>query len=227
MKPNLRIKHHNITSALTKHIPESAIPYCLELWLQYPFHFKITRQRKTKQGDYSYNKINKTHIITVNTNLNRYSFLVTYIHEIAHLDAFQQYGYSISPHGKEWKKSFQRLMKPLLQSDIFPENILEALTHYMLNPKASTCSDPKLIIALQEHDLKKEGLTILSEVQINQTFCFNDKIFLKEKVKRTRAWCREVKSGKCYTVAESALVEVVQNEADSRRVISELTSSKK
>lgn len=225
MKPKQRVTHFNITSVLDQYIPQGAIPYCLELWLHYPFHFKITRQRKTKQGDYRYNKVQRAHLITVNSNLNPYSFLITYIHEIAHLDAFQQYGYTIAPHGKEWKKAFQRLMMPLLQPDIFPENILKALARYMLNPKASTCSDQKLIMALQKYDLK-QGLMTLAEVQINRTFRFNQRIFLKEEVKRTRAWCREVKTGKCYTVAESALVEIIQNDADSRRVMSELTSSK-
>lgn len=225
MKPKEHLSHANISAVLTKHIPQAAIPYCLELWLAYPFHFKITRQRKTKQGDYRYHKLQKTHVITVNHNLNPYAFLITYIHEIAHQDAFQQHGYAISPHGKEWKRCFQRLMKPILLPSVFPEKVLNALTQYMRNPKASTCSDPELIMALQTYDVQ-EGFIPLSRVQINRTFRFNQRIFLKEQVKRTRAWCREIKTGKRYTVAQSALVELIQNDADSRRVISELTNSK-
>lgn len=225
MKPKEPISHGNISAALTQYIPQAAIPYCLELWLAYPFHFKITRQRKTKQGDYRYHKLQNTHTITVNRNLNPYAFLITYLHEIAHLDAFQQYGYAIAPHGTEWKRCFQRLMKPILLPNVFPEKILKALIQYMLDPKASTCSDPALVMALQAYDVQ-EGLISLSKVQINRTFRFNQRIFLKEQVKRTRAWCREVKTGKCYTVAQSALVELVQYEDDNRRVISELTSSK-
>lgn len=226
MNPEQHISHTNITCILEHYIPHAAIPYCLKLWLHYPFSFKVTRKRKTKQGDYRYNKAQKTHIITVNGSLNPYSFLITYIHEIAHLAAFQQYGYKIAPHGREWKNCFQQLMTPLLTADVYPKNILKNLTRYMINPKASTCSDPGLITALQQYE-QTEGLLTLAEVKLNCKFRFNQRVFLKEEVKRTRAWCREVKTGKCYTVAESALVEPVQYEADSRRVISELTSSKK
>ncbi len=208
MNPKLNISHANIREMLERHVPQAAVSYCLSLWLHYPFHFRITRQRKTKQGDYRYYKREKSHTITINHNLNPYSFLITYIHEIAHLETFQQFGFKIAPHGLEWKNHFRTLMRPLLLPSIFPDDILLALSRYLQNPKASTCSDPGLIRALQQQDAN-EGFITLADVQLNRKFRFNQRVFLKEEVKRTRAWCREVKTGKCYTVAESALVEII------------------
>jgi predicted SprT family Zn-dependent metalloprotease len=46
---------------------------------------------------------------TVNSNLNKYKFLITLIHEISHLVAFEKFGRNIKPHGNN-EYSFQRLM---------------------------------------------------------------------------------------------------------------------
>ena len=48
-------------------------------------------------------------------NLNPYRFLMTLVHEVAHLVAFQKYGRAIKPHGKEWKFTFQTLMLPFIR----------------------------------------------------------------------------------------------------------------
>jgi predicted SprT family Zn-dependent metalloprotease len=46
--------------------------------------------------------VNGKHEITVNSNLNKYKFLITLIHEISHLVAFEKFGRNIKPHGNEW-----------------------------------------------------------------------------------------------------------------------------
>ena len=139
---------------LTKHCPSEAVAYCYQLWRTYPFHFKLSKARKGKYGDYKFVANSKqTHQISVNENLNPYSFLLTYIHEVAHLLTFQQYRKKISPHGKEWKRNFQLLMTPLLTEKVFPASILEPLCLYMTNPKATSCPDASLMKALHVQDL--------------------------------------------------------------------------
>jgi hypothetical protein len=44
--------------------------------------------RQTRHGDYR-KGVNGKHEITVNSNLNKYKFLITLIHEISHLVAFE------------------------------------------------------------------------------------------------------------------------------------------
>ncbi|WPP49409.1 SprT-like domain-containing protein [Catalinimonas niigatensis] len=196
---------------MSRHVPDTAQAYCLELWLQYPFSLHITPKRLSKLGDYRYHSGKKTHVITLNATLNPYSFLITYLHEIAHLLAFQKHGFRIAPHGKQWKNSFQELMQPMLNEKVFPKEILLPLTKYMLNPKAASGSDHKLSLALQKYD-QQDGSMPLAKVQLEQAFQFRNMTFVKEAVRRTRALCRDLKSGKRYLVSEIARVQLIREE---------------
>ena len=71
-------------------------------------HLKIVNERQTRHGDYR-KDAQGYHLITVNANLNKYRFLMTLIHEIAHLVAFEKYGRYIKPHGNEWKHYFSKI----------------------------------------------------------------------------------------------------------------------
>jgi predicted SprT family Zn-dependent metalloprotease len=60
--------------------------------------------------------------------------LITLIHEISHLVAFEKFGRNIKPHGNEWKYSFQRLMIPYIRPEIFPSQLLPLLArHFKTN----------------------------------------------------------------------------------------------
>ena len=69
----------------------------------YKIHLTITRQRKSILGDYRHQTASRNHRISINGNLNSFAFLITLLHEIAHLLAFEEYGKKIASHGKEWK----------------------------------------------------------------------------------------------------------------------------
>jgi SprT protein len=194
---------------LHKYLPEETVQYCYQLWEEHPFHFTVTKSRQSKLGDYRYSLREKSHTITVNYDLNKFSFLVTYIHEVAHLHTAISHGHRVKPHGHEWKDTFKQLLHPLVRQKIFPENIESALNSYLLNPKASSCTDMTLLKALGTFD-DKQHYKYLSEVNISETFSFNNKIFQKESVNRTRAICKDVASGRKYYVSEGALVEVLQ-----------------
>lgn len=202
-------QNQQIAHIMGRHVPLAAQAYCVELWLQYPFSLRITPRRVSKLGDYRYSKKSDTHIITLNATLNAYSFLITYLHEVAHLLAFQTHGFSISPHGKEWKQSFKQLMEPMLNQHVFPEDVLQPLTKYMRNPKAASGSDQQLSLALQAYD-QQDGSVPLSEVLPEQTFRLRNMTFVKESVRRTRALCRELTSGKRYLVSEIARVRLLR-----------------
>jgi SprT protein len=194
---------------LQKYLPEETVPYCYQLWEEHPFHFTVTKSRQSKLGDYRYSYQEKSHTITINYDLNKFSFLVTYLHEVAHLHTAISHGHRVKPHGHEWKDKFKKLLHPLLEKKVFPGNIESALGNYLLNPKASSCTDIHLLKALGSFD-DQQHFKYLSEVNISETFSFNNKVFLKESVNRTRAICKEVASGKKYYVSQGALVEVLQ-----------------
>lgn len=192
-----------------RHVPESVSHYCYDLWEKYKFNFIVTKKRNSKLGDYRFNGKEKSHTITINNDLNKFSFLVTYLHEVAHLLTFLKYKNKVYPHGEEWKVNFQELLLPILNDLVFPPELLLHLYSYIQNPKASSCSDHHLAKALAKYDDKDESLIFLSEVKSGHTFRFNSKIYKMEASKRTRIICKEISSGRRYLISGIAQVELL------------------
>ena len=116
---------------LRKYIPEFAVPQ-IAIWIiEFDFKLKITKERSTKLGDYTSPRDGLNHTITINHNLNQYSFFITLVHEIAHLHTFNQFKNRVNPHGEEWKQSFRVLMTPILSTDHLPLDVLYALRKYL------------------------------------------------------------------------------------------------
>lgn len=200
----------NIALQLSNHVPEAALTYCVSLHKKYLFELKITKKRVTKAGDYRFDPKLRSHTISVNNNLNKYAFLITYVHEVAHRVVMDIYGRSVKPHGIEWKTHFQQLMLPVLNPDIFPDDVLRALSNYLRNPKASSYSDIRLSNSLRNYDSRNnESELSLNDIQEGHKFEFNKRIFEKILTKRTRVLCIEVKSGRRYLIPALAMVNVL------------------
>ena len=123
-----------MSETLSKYLPEHAVQPIFALIVQNQVHLKIVNERVTRHGDYRRAE-NGKHQITVNSTLNKYRFLVTLIHEISHLVAFEKFGPRIKPHGAEWKYTFQRLMIPYIRPEIFPSHLLPLLARHFKNPQ--------------------------------------------------------------------------------------------
>ena len=124
---------------------------------------KVVKTRKTKHGDFRSLK-NRKFQITLNKIENKYRFLITLVHELAHFKVYQSFGNSVNPHGTEWKKIYKFLMLPFLNNLIFPEDILRHLALHMINPPATTDSDLNLVVSLQKHDLTDDKKMFLFEI---------------------------------------------------------------
>jgi hypothetical protein len=202
--------HHALEKfslVISKYVPEPSMNYCLSLWVEHPFHFKVTKRRQTKHGDYLYNPKNHSHSITINGNLNPYDFLITYIHEVAHQRNQLKHGPRIPPHGSLWKMEFTTLMGPLLIPDIFPPDLLIPLKRHMLNPKATLHADASLTKTLKKYNgHQEEGKVYLEEIKTGHNFLFNQRVYKKLEVRRTRALCRDTLSGRKYFIPELAEV---------------------
>ncbi|GAB5565762.1 MAG: SprT-like domain-containing protein [Winogradskyella sp.] len=171
---------------------------------------KVKSERKTKHGDYR-QLPNGLHQITVNSNLNQYRFLITLIHEIAHFEAFQNYGRLIKPHGKEWKMTFQHLMLPFLRPEIFPVELLPLLARHFKNPKATSDTDEQLALALKQFDEDLDK-TYVFQLSSGQKFrLYNGRVFIKGEKRRKRIECVEVKTGKLYLFNPNAEVEILES----------------
>ena len=193
---------------LKEYIPESAILRISELLEHDNITVKINKERKTRHGDYR--KLpNGKHQITINSNLNPYRFLITLIHEIAHFETYYKYGRFIKPHGKEWKRTFQYLMLPFINPNVFPSELLPLLAKHFKNPKASSDTDTHLALALKQFD-EPNNKTLVFEIPLGQTFkLYNGRVFKKGKKRIKRYECLEISSGKLYLFNPNAEVEVI------------------
>lgn len=202
-------QHAFIYSIFENHVPDCVTHYCFDLWEKHRFNFIVAKKRSTKLGDYRFNGRDNSHTITVNNNLNKFSFLITYLHEVAHLLTFTKFKNKVYPHGEEWKNNFQDLLSPVMNDLVFPKDIMIHLKTYIQNPKASSCSDHNLARALSAYDSKDDTMIHLSEVETGKTFRFNSKVYQMEAAKRTRIICKEVSSGRRYLISGIAQVELL------------------
>ncbi|GAK90990.1 hypothetical protein JCM19297_2435 [Nonlabens ulvanivorans] len=197
-------------SVLEKYIPRLAVMPLTQLLEMNAVHLKIVNERKTRHGDYR-PLPDGSHRITINANLNQYRFLVTLVHEIAHLVAFKKYGRAIKPHGVEWKHTFQHLMLPFLRPDIFPNDVLPLLARHFKNPTASSDTDANLSVALKNYDAATDKNYIFELIQGAIFVTDNGRKFQKGKKLRKRYECLEIESGKVYLFQPNVQVEVLKS----------------
>jgi hypothetical protein len=194
---------------LAKYLPEHAVLPCFELIKANAVHLKIVNERQTRHGDYR-KALNGKHEITVNASLNKYRFLITLVHEIAHLVAFEQFGRQIKPHGVEWKMTFQRLMVPFIRPEIFPHSVLPLVAQHFRNPTASSDTDARLAFALKQFDERKSDVVFIHEVPNGAFFRIkNGKVFQKQGLRVKRYLCQEIASKKMFLFNANAEVEIV------------------
>ena len=194
---------------LKKYLPERAVTACLDLIQDSQAHLKIVNERVTRHGDYR-RMPDGRHQITVNASLNKYRFLITLVHEIAHLVAFEKYGRRIKPHGAEWKHTFQHLMLPFIRPEIFPSKLLPLLAKHFRNPKASSSTDAQLSVALKNFDTQHSDKSYVFELPLGSVFrLYNGKIYKKGNRRVKRYECVEMTTGKMYLFQPNAEVEPI------------------
>lgn len=200
---NLPTKNHII---LAKYIPEPAVPLIADWILHFNFKLKIKKSRQSKYGDYR-PRPQLNHLITINQDLNKFAFLLTLVHEIAHLLTHERHGNRVKAHGQEWKEAFKELMRPFMRLEIFPDDVRTAIIGYMKNPAASSCSDDHLLRVLKSYDQENE-FVYLEKIALHSEFNFNNRIFIKGPKIRKRYKCFEKDSRHVYLFAGLAEVKI-------------------
>ena len=195
--------------ALEESIPVASRKPVAELIALSQASIKVVRERKTRHGDYR-KMPDGTHQITINGNLNPYRFLITLIHELAHLLAFKKYGSTIKPHGKEWKHTFQQLMLPFIRPEIFPAELLPPLALHFKNPKASSDTDARLSLALKAYDPPNDKNFIFEIPEGGLFRLYNGKVFRRGAKRVKRFECVELSSGRVYLFNPNAEVDLIR-----------------
>jgi SprT protein len=195
------MKKDDVRHALRKHIPRKALEKCINLIIRYKIDFRVTPCRYSKYGDYQAAHRGSSHKITVNEDLNKYAFLITFIHEVAHLTTWKKFRNIKLPHGIQWKREFSRLMQFYLKNQVFPKEVVEALNRYLMNPAATCCCDIQLQKALHHYDKRKRGWKLLEDIEYNIPFVIGSgRIFIKRRQLIKNFECTEMHKRHIYLI---------------------------
>lgn len=191
---------------LQDYIPEESVLTVLDFLNTSNVQLKITKSRTTKLGDYRPPIRSKFHRISINHDLNKYHFLITLIHEFAHLNTWEEYNRKVKPHGKEWKQTYKDLMIPFMKESVFPKDILTVLHKFLKNPTSSSV-DTELTKKMREYDTGKNYYT-LEELPDDSIFKIHNGIIFKKLERiRKRYKCKRMDNNRIYLI--SPIMEVV------------------
>ena len=195
---------------LKVYLPEGSFEDVSYYLLHYKVQLTITRARQSVLGDYRNSYADKNHRISVNGNLNSYAFLITLLHELAHLFTYERYGHKVQSHGAEWKNEFSKILAQFLLKKIFPSDIQQTLYKTLKNPAASSCADTALLRVLHKYDAKKEGVLLIENLTEGTRFKIKgERIFILLEKVRKRYKCREEANGKIYLFNAIYEVEII------------------
>jgi len=199
--------------ALAHYLPEGAFEPVVQLIHQYKVHLTVTRARKSVLGDYRHPFMGSNHKITVNGNLNKYEFLITLLHELAHLLCFEQYKNRVEAHGKEWKQIYGNLLGGFIDLNLFPLDITKSLKKTLLNPAATANGETALLLVLRQYNkVNASGAVVLANLPDGTLFTAEKgAVFKKIKLRRKRIECLQVTTGNIYLFSALTEVQVVKN----------------
>jgi hypothetical protein len=198
--------------SLAAYLPDGSFEDAVNYIHHYKVHLTVSRKRQSILGDYRHAAIGKNHRISINGNLNKYEFLITLLHEIAHLLTFEQFTNRVDAHGKEWKLIYGKLLLAFLQKNIFPADITAALYQTVNNPAATANGETELLKVLRNYNtIKKEGFTIIEQLPAGSYFeTEKGRVFKKGLKRRKRFECLEMSTGKLYSFSAIAEVKIVE-----------------
>ena len=197
---------------LRAYLPDGSFDEVLVYLNTYKVQLTITKERASVLGDFRNAHAGQHHRISVNGNLNKYAFLITLLHELAHLFTYERHGHRVMAHGMEWKNEFSKLLARFLLKKIFPADIQRALYHTLQNPGASSCADTNLLRVLHQYDEKDEHEKLIESIPAGTIFKIKgNRYFRKEEKVRKRFRCVELSTGKVYLFSPVYAVEIVQS----------------
>ncbi len=161
---------------------------------------KISNPRQTKLGDYTYRrKEEPAHKITLNRDLNPYNFLITLLHEAAHMHAWQRHKGKVLPHGAEWKGIYGELLTRYMDRGFFPDELELALKRHLASPTAATCTDRNLLKALKQYDPQRPDLVTVEELPMGAHFTLpNGRVYKKGERIKIRYLCTDISTQKRF-----------------------------
>ncbi|MBT3212839.1 MAG: hypothetical protein HOK57_09090 [Planctomycetaceae bacterium] len=202
---------------IRQHLPRAACGYVYDLLRKHPVEVRVVPHRTTKLGDHRPPSHKEPwHRITMNEDLSVYAFLVTLLHEIAHLRVSTKLGERAQkepPHGQAWQREFADAVKPVIEGSMVPRELAVALTASLQRPRAATCSDRKLLLALSRFDSNNDRLLYVEQLEVGEWFQLQSgRRFVLGNRLRSRYQCIEIESGVEFRI--HSLARVVRLDPD-------------
>ena len=203
---------------LANHLPPQAVEVVYDYLDRHRVHFHITRSRSSKLGDYRWPQgEHNYHEISVNGDLNPYLFFLVFLHEAAHLETHLKYKLRtptseirpFMPHGHEWQAEYAALLDS--HAALFPPEVQPLLKRYARRIPLNRALLRQIEELLHRYDpdySAEEHLT-LDDLPAGSRFRLKSKpdiCFESLERRRTRWLCRDLATGRQYTVAATAEV---------------------
>lgn len=196
---------------LRNHLPLQAVEGVYNYLNHHKVHFHITRGRRSKLGDYRWPQPNHNfHEISINGDLNPYLFLWVFLHESAHLETHLKYS-SAQPHGHEWQTEYAHLI--VSHANLFPPEVQPLLARLVRRIPLSRTLLRQVEEQLHHYDpdYNAEARLTLDDLPAGSRFRLksNPSMQLESLERRRTRWlCRDTATGRHYTVAASAEVQL-------------------
>jgi hypothetical protein len=201
------------------YIPDPSVEYVLHWFLDHKVRLRISLNRSSKLGDYRPSRQHLPPRISVNNNLNPYDFLITLVHEMAHHDVWCAFvmpnheaslrthrQYHPKPHGQEWRQYFRQLMIPLMNTSVFPPDVLYMVENYFRNLGVSRKFGHNLTRVLKKYD-KPDGKEFVENLPFDTLFRLPDgRVFRKKEKLRKRFRCICMNNNRIYLFSPLAQV---------------------
>ena len=211
--PDILTNEEKYRWILSHHLPAEAVDWVYNYLNLHKVHFHITRERRSKLGDYRWPQgvEHPFHEISVNGDLNPWFFLWVFLHEAAHLETHLKYK-GVVPHGHEWQEEYRQLLKQ--HANLFPPEVQALLARYTRRVPLSRPVANELEAALRRHDPDYNP-----DTQTLDDLCPGDRFRLKSKPailfqaderRRTRWICTDLATGRRYLVNGGAEVVVAE-----------------
>ena len=190
---------------LSPYLPVNAVDAIVAYINKYSIWLKITRERRSKLGDYRHpSPSNPHHAISINGNINRYEFLLVMLHELAHLENYLRYGSSVKAHGTEWQQCYASLISNFLGHRCFPPDAEIMLETYIAHIPLSKDLDNKIYLTLHRYNFAPgDTPLILDDLNPGTRFKLVARphlVFINIEKRRTRWRCMEPATGRIYTI---------------------------
>ena len=206
-------------------IPDQSVEYILHWFCEHKVRLRIAMNRLSKSGDYRPSLHNLPPRISVNKNLNPFDFLITLVHEMAHHEVWRVHvipkqqlllqmrrHYHPKPHGPEWQHLFRELMLPLMNTSVFPPDVLYMVEHYFRSLSVSRKFGQDLTRVLKKYD-KPNGKEFVENLPFDALFRLPDgRSFRRKEKLRKRFKCICMNNNRIYLFSPLAQVFHENNE---------------